>query len=125
MSPKRVAYILPTGASASGIPDAVMSDEVGVDVVDSTASVFPASTVELLVTEVSALEAAVRAARLGYDGNPHHVARLRDRRDACRGSHSGGRMRAGEPAGCRGAGSTLLDRDDLAVLHRLSDSSSA
>lgn len=66
---KRIAHIIAAGPTEGRtIPEEVISPGFEVDVVPSYAAAFPGDAVDLMVAEVSTVEAAMRAQTLGYDG---------------------------------------------------------
>ncbi len=69
MTSKRIAYIISPGPTEGrGVPADVLTEAVSVDLFESTAFVFPTDPLELMITEMSALEAGVRAGKQSYDG---------------------------------------------------------
>jgi allantoin racemase len=66
---KRIAHIISEGPTEGrGIPEAAISPGFETGFVQSVAAPFPGDPVNLMLTEVSTVEAAMRAQQQGYDG---------------------------------------------------------
>lgn len=67
--PKRIAHIISEGPTEGrGIPATAISPGFETGFVQSIAAPFPGDPVNLLLTEISTVEAAMRAQQEGYDG---------------------------------------------------------
>jgi allantoin racemase len=66
---KRIAHIISEGPTEGrGIPESAISPGFETGFVQSVAAPFPGDPVNLMLTEISTIEAAMRAQREGYDG---------------------------------------------------------